>query len=450
MADGAQSLVISLDSTLYALESAHIKNIVLTPEITPIPLAPLAIRGVCILEGQLIAVIDGNRLLDESNSSVDTSNETSKMLIINDEKNFALVVDKVLTITKTPKQKLFQYKNETVQYLFLEKLMSSVQIPSFIKTPIKRSEKKEEKVENNGTDRYLICKLGEELFAIPITNMQEIAHPQKLSKIAKSKKEILGFFRLRERSYLCIDLRLVFEIEKSRSPRDERAVIVSNERGSVALIVDAIIDIEDFSHKEVETISKHFEDKKIEGVFRRGQKLISILSKELLGSLIGKESLLDDERTLILDHSLHDQTKSQEFIIFTINNKAYCLALESVPEIVEYIAPTKVPQSNQYLLGAINLRGEITPIISLHKFLQTAEQVGEKSKIILCSSENEQFGVVVDSIEEVVKIEPSNIEKNSDKESLISHSVVLEKQARVLLQISLAYIHKGALWQKKF
>jgi len=105
---------------------------------------------------------------------------------------------------------------------------------------------------------------------------------------------------------------------------------------------------------------------------------------------------------------------SGEVLEFTLENEDYALDINIVREIVEMMPITPIPRSPPYLRGVMNLRGEITNIITINSMLGLSESSGERGrKIIVLSSEatgGENIGIVVDEVDSVIQIQESDVE----------------------------------------
>jgi purine-binding chemotaxis protein CheW len=73
---------------------------------------------------------------------------------------------------------------------------------------------------------------------------------------------------------------------------------------------------------------------------------------------------------------------------------------------------TDVQLSADYIKGMISLRGHIIPVINLHKRMNYGEEVITKDTrvIVFNINENEQVGIVVDTVKEVIVISNEEIE----------------------------------------
>jgi purine-binding chemotaxis protein CheW len=83
-----------------------------------------------------------------------------------------------------------------------------------------------------------------------------------------------------------------------------------------------------------------------------------------------------------------------------------------VQEINKLIEMTKVPQAPEYVLGILNLRGEIVTIIDLGKKLcLKCTDLNDKTRNVIVNSNEEHIGLMVEQIGDVVQVEWGKVEK---------------------------------------
>ena len=106
---------------------------------------------------------------------------------------------------------------------------------------------------------------------------------------------------------------------------------------------------------------------------------------------------------------------ANQFIIVRIGNEQYGINIKIVDNIVRMQQITRVPKSQKYFVGVINLRGEIVPVMSLRRrFGIDDDEFTNTTRIIIVKPEQQAtVGFIVDSVKEVVTLEDDQIEKNS-------------------------------------
>jgi len=108
-----------------------------------------------------------------------------------------------------------------------------------------------------------------------------------------------------------------------------------------------------------------------------------------------------------------------KFLTFTLGNEEYGVPVLKVREIIKVMDITQVPQVPPHVLGVINLRGKVIPVIDLRrKFGFAATEYTERTCIIVVdvdlSSMCVMMGVVVDTVSEVLNVTEAEIEQTPE------------------------------------
>ncbi len=109
------------------------------------------------------------------------------------------------------------------------------------------------------------------------------------------------------------------------------------------------------------------------------------------------------------------QSIAGKYLTFALANEEYGLEILKVREIIGYIEVTSVPQTPDYVLGVINLRGQVIPVVNLRsKFGMEIIDTTEESCIIVVEIEQNgqsiSTGILVDRVQEVLDIASETIE----------------------------------------
>lgn len=107
--------------------------------------------------------------------------------------------------------------------------------------------------------------------------------------------------------------------------------------------------------------------------------------------------------------------ETNQYLTFKLEDEVFGLAIGKVREVLDFTTITKVPRTPEYMRGVINLRGSVVPVVDLHlKFglAQTEKTVNTCIIIVEISMEGEitVLGALADSVQEVVELEPEQIE----------------------------------------
>jgi purine-binding chemotaxis protein CheW len=104
-----------------------------------------------------------------------------------------------------------------------------------------------------------------------------------------------------------------------------------------------------------------------------------------------------------------------KYMAFRLANEDYGLAILKVREIIGLMDITRVPCTDSFIRGVINLRGKVIPVIDLRmKFGMEACQATEQTVIIVVQYATTRgeitMGVLVDQVQEVLSIDADKIE----------------------------------------
>ena len=104
---------------------------------------------------------------------------------------------------------------------------------------------------------------------------------------------------------------------------------------------------------------------------------------------------------------------SKQYIILRFDSEQYGIDISYIDNIVRLQPITRVPHTQSYFLGIINLRGEVIPVMSMRrKFeLEERENTNATRILILKVEGNAKIGILVDEVREVVTLSEDDIEK---------------------------------------
>lgn len=100
----------------------------------------------------------------------------------------------------------------------------------------------------------------------------------------------------------------------------------------------------------------------------------------------------------------------REYLSFRLGAEEYGIDILRVQEIRSYEAPTRIANAPRFVMGVVNLRGVIVPIIDLRlKLGYSSVQYNEFTVVIVLTVLDRVIGVVVDSVSDVLEIAPDDV-----------------------------------------
>ena len=115
-------------------------------------------------------------------------------------------------------------------------------------------------------------------------------------------------------------------------------------------------------------------------------------------------------------------SKTQQLLTFLLDDETYGLNIQRVQEVLEFTSTTTIPQMPDYMIGVINLRGHVVPVVNMRKKfgMQDVARTVNTCIIIVEIQKNKTtivMGALVDSVREVMTLESDQIEPPPEMEN---------------------------------
>ncbi|MEH8021263.1 MULTISPECIES: chemotaxis protein CheW [Rheinheimera] len=100
-----------------------------------------------------------------------------------------------------------------------------------------------------------------------------------------------------------------------------------------------------------------------------------------------------------------------QWVTFKLQDETYGINVMQVQEVLRYTEIAPVPGSPDYVLGIINLRGNVVTVIDTRsRFGLEPADVTDNTRIVIIEAEKQVIGILVDSVAEVVYLKSSEID----------------------------------------
>ena len=103
-------------------------------------------------------------------------------------------------------------------------------------------------------------------------------------------------------------------------------------------------------------------------------------------------------------------TQKGKYMTFKSGSEYFGLEIQYVQQIIQFQTITRIPETEDYIKGLINLRGKIIPVVDVRvRFRQEACEYNDKTCILVINVKSMTVGLIVEQIAEVVEIREENI-----------------------------------------
>ncbi len=125
-----------------------------------------------------------------------------------------------------------------------------------------------------------------------------------------------------------------------------------------------------------------------------------------------------------------------QLVIFKLGEEHFAVDTDKILSINDMMPITKVPKAPNYIKGLINLRGSIKSLVDINLLLNINSHK-DQNNIIILKVDEEELGITVDEVEEVINIEEQKIQKleTHNSESYIKGIIDLESRLLTVIDI---------------
>jgi purine-binding chemotaxis protein CheW len=141
----------------------------------------------------------------------------------------------------------------------------------------------------NGQEEENITQLvgfivGEEEYAIPILNIQEIIKPIEYTRVPSTPSYVLGAFNLRGNVIPLIDLRMKFNLPSQNQNAETRYIVMKDGDNIAGFVIDKLTEAIRLTDRQIEPAPEtlHKEKGTISGIGKREDSILTILRVEAL------------------------------------------------------------------------------------------------------------------------------------------------------------------------
>ena len=133
---------------------------------------------------------------------------------------------------------------------------------------------------------------------------------------------------------------------------------------------------------------------------------------------------------------------SLQCVTFTLEDETYGINVMQVQEVLREIEVAPVPGAPPYVLGIINLRGNVVSVIDARtRFGLPTKESDDMTRIIVIEAQQQILGILVDSVAEVVDIQRGEIDTapnvgNAETSKYIDGVVSRGEQLLILVDLN--------------
>jgi purine-binding chemotaxis protein CheW len=271
-------------------------------------------------------------------------------------------------------------------------------------------------VDESNIRQFVTFFAGDEVFAVDMAPVQEIIRVPEVVRVPLSPPTLDGLANLRGKVLPIVSLRRIFGFEERDYDDSTRAVVIDlgQPMGFVVDRVASVVGVEPSKIEDVDALRSTVNTELLSGLLKDvgGHQMIMVLDFEKLianeFSALTHTATRDNLSSAGQAEKVVEELASDELqlVSFAVAGQEYAISIEDVQEIVqipEHIV--HVPHSQSHVLGVMTLRNRLLPLVSLRRMFGLPQQDdNEHSRIVVVALGNVSVGVVMDSVNEVLRV----------------------------------------------
>lgn len=269
--------------------------------------------------------------------------------------------------------------------------------------------------------QFVTFLIDRETYAVPLAEVQEIIRLPEMVDVPLAPRSLAGLANLRGTVLPVTSLRRLFDLPE-RAHDDATRVVVVSQGVPFGFVVDRMASVVTSEPSEIDGtdgLQATVDTAMLSGIIRRQGGMVMIIDPARLmqSGATGRPAARGLERAEGLPETgraaeMHAVSDEMQLVSFELAGQEYALPIEHVQEIVQVPAlVTAVPKADASVVGVINLRERLLPLVSLRTlFGLDAAGLSEASRIVVVSWQGSgdgaarSVGIVTDTVKEVLRV----------------------------------------------
>jgi purine-binding chemotaxis protein CheW len=273
--------------------------------------------------------------------------------------------------------------------------------------------------------QFVTFVVGQEVFAVALAPVQEIIRVPEVVGVPMAPASLDGLANLRGKILPIISLRRIFGFEERTYDDSTRAVVIDLGQ-PLGFVVDRVASVVSVDRSQIESpgaIKSTVNTDLLSGLLKDvgGHKMIMVLDFARLiatqFAAVVKTSSDEMVRTIAgataSDADADMVSGELQFVSFEVAKQEYAIIISDVQEIVQVPDDVvHVPHAKSHVLGVMTLRNRLLPLVSLRRMFGLPDRDSdEESRIVVVSLGTASVGVVMDSVNQVLRVARSTVDR---------------------------------------
>jgi len=268
----------------------------------------------------------------------------------------------------------------------------------------------------------LIFQAGDEKFAFTLRHVREIVRVEGLRAVPGAPEQLAGLRSLRGEVLPVVDIRRCFRMPPRVYDDDSRMIVAEVSGGPTGIVTDRITEVANVDAADILPPPSRIggiREGLVTGIVAKDRDLIMVLDAEKLTADIRAGHDRAADRTdaggaghgeRVSNRERRDQ--SRELVVFRVGREHCALHIGHVREILRYGELLRVPNAHMVVEGVMAVRNRLLAVLNPGKIFGLRDhRIPESARIVVVQAEALTFGIVVDHVSEVVRVQENRFRK---------------------------------------
>ena len=279
-------------------------------------------------------------------------------------------------------------------------------------------------LQETDTRQFVTFIAGDEVFAVDMAPVQEIIRVPDVVRVPLAPQTLEGLSNLRGKVLPIISLRRIFGFDDIDYNDATRALVIDigQPLGFVVDRVASVVSVDPAKIETVESIRSTVNTELLTGLIKDvgGHAMIMVLdfakliSQEFAEIAAVARNASLSTGSMVTAEADDDESNDDELqlVSFEVAEQEYAIAIEDVQEIVQIPEEiVHVPHSAAHVMGVMTLRNRLLPLVNLRRMFDLpSHEHDEHSRIVVVALGSTSVGVVMDSVNEVLRVPKADVE----------------------------------------
>lgn len=442
----------------YAVAASDVAEVFRPPVLTRVPLAPSSLLGLTNLRGKVVPVVSLARSLGEAAGD---ATSRSRILLLRLDEPIAVAVDAVGALAKRDVGSEVSRRGAKAKGARGASALRVLELEDVIRREFagligggrrRTDEARESERRMPAAPRaaFLSFEISGQTYALPLQDVDEVfAAPDHIATLPGKDDAALGVMTLRDRLLPLLSLATLLGLPRSHAADHTARIVVARIGDArIGLVVDRAREIlraaEDTIAPVPGILNRGSGEAQIQSIHRLpdGRGMVSILSAERLFRDETVAGILAESRQKGPEMKPQAQARSHEqILVFQIGGETFGLPLEAVSEVIRLPdILTRVPKAPDFVLGVINHRGAMLPVIDQRSRLGLDGGSGsDRPRVLVTRLDAMQVGFVVDDVAGIRNLPAERVQETpgvtAEGARLFDRIAMLEMDGRMILLI---------------